>query len=1116
MAPPAPPSGPPEAGRGTAAAPADEPDRSASGAAAGFSLPRFSVQNPVLANLIMLTMLIGGVVCAFTLVREMFPESRPEQVMITTIYPGATPAEVEKGISIKIEEKIKNLEGIDEMRTTIGEGTSVIVVSLRSDVDDVDQVVDDVKAAIDTVPREDFPEDAEETRVLAAEPRLPVISLSLYGNTDDETLKQWGKRIRDDLLAIEGITDVILSGTRPDEISVEVRPQRLIEYGLSFVEVAGAIRRSNLDLPGGQLRTGRANVAVRTIGERDQAEQIENIIVRSDPDGRVIRLKDVGEVIDGFEEVDVIGRFNAAPAVSVTAYKTADQDAIEIAAKVKAFIAGKTGQPFELPRSERLTPRGQAALKVYGGAAQQPYGDLPGRITAHTDLARFIEGRLDLLKRNGGWGLLLVFATLLLFLNWRVAFWVMMGLVLSILGTLVVMKMIGLTLNLITMFGMIIVLGMLVDDAIIVAEHIFTKLEDGVAPARAAIEGAEAVTWPVVCAIVTTIAAFSPLMFIEGRIGDFFSVLPVIVICALGISLFEALTILPAHLAHQFIPQRAKGPDQARAGWIVRLRGLQRHLLHDLLLIKYERFLRRAVSYRYVTLAVGVAGLLVAAGAVLGKRVPFQFLQKMDSETLIANLEMPVGTPVEQTDAATRVIEEAALSVPEVKSMYTLVGLQVDLRGGLSGLRSHLSQLIIELEPVEQRERLGQGNSEQVLRELRRRTGDIPGANALRYEALHGGPGGATLQIELSGEELEDLIAVCDRVKQRLTRFEGVYDIADDFEAGRREVQIELLDSARALSLTTQDLATQVRAAFYGLEARKINRDREDVKIMVRYPLEARRHVYDIESMWITTPGGRLVPFSEVAQIREGRSYAVINRLDQKRTVTITADVDEALGNARMIGTALAGEFGELRGDREVTMRFGGQRREFAKSFGSLRQDFSVAMLLIFAILAGLFRSYIQPLIVMTAIPFGLIGAVVGHYVMGYPLTILSLIGLVALTGIVVNDSLILVSFINRQVAKGMGVFEAVISGGKARLRPIILTSITTIAGLAPLMAERSFQARFLIPMGISIAFGLAFATVLNLVVVPALYVIVADLRSMASRVVRGARPLHPRGVAAP
>lgn len=1064
----------------------------------GFSLPRISVNNPILVNLLMITIIVGGIFCSLTLVRELFPEIQPEQVVISTVYPGATPAEVEKGISIKIEEKVKSLEELDEMRTTVGEGFSTVRLVLRSDVDDVDQVVTDAKAAVDTIPREDFPEDAEETRVAALEPRLPVIALSLYGDIDEETLKRWGKRIRDDVLAIDGITEVELSGTRPDEISVEVEPGRLHEYGLSFMQVADAIRRSNLDLPGGQLRTGGANVAVRTIGEKDQAGAIGEIVIRSDADGRVIRLRDVATVVDGFEDVDIISRFNAKPSITVTAYKTAEQDAIEISWKVKAFIAGKTGQPFDIPAADRITPRGRAALAVYETAASHRYKDVPGNLMVHSNLARIIEGRLDLLKRNGVWGLSLVFLTLLVFLNWRVAFWVMMGLVLSILGTLIAMKVAGVNLNLITMFGMIVVLGMLVDDAIIVAEHIYTKVEQGTRPKLAAIVGAQEVTWPVVCAITTTVVAFAPLMFIAGRMGDFLGVLPLIVVFALGISLFEALTILPSHLAHQMVPRQARESNGRAAALTGRLRRFQQHVFNNVLFAGYEKFLRVAMSYRYVTVATVVGLFMIAVGTITSGRVPFEFIQKMDSETLIANLEMPVGTPRSQTDDAISVVEQAGLAVPEVQTMFTLIGAQMDDMGEAGGSNSHLAQVFVELTPVEERSR----SSDEIVRELRSRTANIPGAKSLQYRAVHGGPGGEAIQLEISGERLEDTVAVCERVKQRLAQFDGVFDIQDNFDAGRREVQIELLDSARALGLTTQELATQVRAAFYGLEARKINRDREDVKIMVRYPQSARERVYDIESMWVAAPNGRIVPFSEVARIREGRSYSTINRLDQKRTVTVTADVDETIGNSHSINRLLGTEFDKLRDGRDVTLAFGGQQREMSKSFGSLNVDFPIAVLLIFVILAGLFKSYLQPLVVMTAIPFGLIGAVFGHYVMGYPLTFLSMIGLVALSGIVVNDSLILVNFINHRIAAGVPMFEAVILGCRSRVRAILLTSITTIAGLAPLMAEQSFQARFLIPMGISISFGLAFATVLILVVVPAIYLIVADLRRIAVRMV--------------
>lgn len=1063
------------------------------------SLPRTSVNNPILVNLLMFTVLGGGTYCAFTLVREMFPEYNPNQVMINTTYPGATPAEVEKGISIKIEEQVKDLEGIDELHTTIGEGFSSIMIVLRPDYDKLDQAVTDARDAVDAIPRDDFPEEAEETIVRRFEAKLPVIQASLFGDLDDAALKELGERLRDDILDVPGITDVVLSGTRRDEISVEVHPNELIKHQLSFLEVGDAIRRTNLDLPGGQVKTAGANVAVRTLGESDRAEVIGDIVVRSDPTGKVIRLRDVATVIDGFEDTDVLGRLDGRPAVSATVYKTADQDAIDISRKVRALLAGKQGQTLEENGLTGWFGPGSQVEEIYREALRNPYPELAGRakLKTHMNLARFIEGRMDLLRRNGAWGLLLVFVSLLLFLNWRIAFWVMMGLLFAILGTLLAMKAFGLTLNLISMFGLIVVLGLLVDDAIIVAEHVYTKIESGVPPRQAAIDGAEEVTKPVTVAIATTIMAFAPLLFVEGQMGAFMSVLPWIVMCALSISLFEALSILPSHLAEWLRPIDAKrraasrfGARFRRAG--ERIRSAQRHVLQNVLIGGYERLLRKAVSYRYVTVAAAVACLIVAVAAELGGHVPFVFFGKMDAETLTADVKMPVGTPIERTDAVMKTVEKSVMALPELDTAYTLVGAAVDMWSATASSNTHLGQCIVELKPIEERER----NSEEILRELRAKTASIPGVNSLRFGNPHAGPGGAPIDIEISGDRLGDLLTVTDRVKGRLRDFAGVFDIADDFDAGRREVQIELLDSARALGLTTESLATQVRAAFYGLEARKVQRAREDVKIMVRYPPQTRRLIYDVESMRIAAPNGQLVPFCEVARLTEGRGFSTIKRLDQKRTVTVTADVDEATTNSQQVLATLEREYPELAAEFPgVSFELGGQSREFTRAFASLQRDMIIAVVLIYATLAGLFKSYVQPLIVMAVIPFGIVGAVAGHFVMGFDLTILSLIGLVALTGIVVNDSLILVDFINRRRAAGVPVVEAVVDGGKARIRAIILTSITTILGLAPLLMETSFQARFLIPMGISISFGLAFATLLTLVLVPALYVIVHDVR---------------------
>ncbi|GJM26028.1 MAG: acriflavin resistance protein [Phycisphaerae bacterium] len=1060
------------------------------------SLPRLSVRNPILVNLLMYSIVVGGGYCAFTLVREMFPEVRPKQVMISTPYPGASPAEVEKGITIKIEEQIKNIQGIEKIESTIREGSSVILAKLYNEIDDVDRVVTDIKNAVDTIPRDDFPQEAEETVVARFEPTLPVINVSLFGDMTDVQLKAFGKQLRDDLLALPGVTEVTLSGTKRDEISVEVRPEQLLEYGLSFMDVSEAIRRGNMDLPGGQIKTGGANLAVRTLGEKDVGVEIEDLIVRADGSGRLVRLNDVADVVDGFENTDLLSRMDGKPGVSVMVSKTDEQDAIDIARKVKAMVAGKMHEPFHVPWSSNLTGQGKVLQKIYDDAYASPYPKI-GSLKTHSDLSVYIEGRLDLLQRNGFWGLVFVFMSLLFFLNWRVAFWVMMGLVLAILGTFALMQVGGITLNLISMFGLIVVLGMLVDDAIIVGEHIYTKIEEGVEPKLAAITGSEEVTMPVTIAIATTMIAFAPLLFIKGMMGDFMRVLPMIVMCALAISLFEALTILPSHLAETFeraARKQKRSSTKGRVGlWLDGLRQKQIWFVDQKLKKGYRHLLEKAIEYRYASVSLAMALLIVAVGMVAGGRVQTVFIQKMDADSLIVGLELPIGSTIKQTDEKMRFLEEATGGFSEVKTRFSLIGGQIDMNmEGGDAAASHLGQIIIELEPGETRVR----SSDELLRDMRERTANMTGINSLTFRAIHGGPGGAAIQLEISGEDAEQLHTVSNKIKARLYEFEGVYDIEDTFDSGQREVLVELLDSGRALGLTTESLATQVRAAFYGLEARKIQRDREDVKIMVRYPEAQRAKLADLEQMRIATPAGHLVPIREVASIRDGVGYATIRRKDQMRTITVKADVDDDRANSREVLAAMGPDLAKWAQDTPgVKFGFGGQSEEFQKSFSSIKRDGALALAGIYILLVALFKSYSQPAIVMMTIPFGFIGALAGHYAMGYPLTMFSIIGLVALTGIVVNDSLILVSFVNQRLAEGRTIKEAVVDGGMARLRAILLTSITTVLGLAPLLSETSFQAKFLIPMGISIAAGLAFATLLTLILVPCFCVIEKDFK---------------------
>ncbi|MBT4866441.1 MAG: efflux RND transporter permease subunit [Planctomycetaceae bacterium] len=1110
------------------------------------SIPSFSVRNTVLVNMVMLLVLLAGGIFAFTLVREMFPESRPNKIAVIAVYPGVQPPEIEKAITIKVEEAVRDIEGVEKVNSTVNEGFSTTIISLLNEVDDVDAVMQLIKNDVDAL--QDLPDDLEKITVTKLEPKLPVIMVAVYGDDDEADLKRAARDLRDDLLLLPGVSDVQISGMRDDEISVEIIPDRLLKYDITFDEVATAIRLSNLNISGGNLKGDRTTVAVRTVGEEDRGVDLEDIVVGGRREGHNIYLRDVAEVHDGFVDTDLESYFNGKPALNLVVYKTASQDAIQISSLVKAYVLGKQGKTFDAygfeaadaepwyvqPFSYGVSGISWAVIKAggrpdpskYNEASQGDPFDHKFEIALHTDLARFVEGRLDLMMRNGLSGLLLVVISLNLFLNWRVAFWSAVGLPVSFLGTFIVMWMVGASLNLLSLFGLIIVLGIIVDDAIVIGENIFRHVEEGMSPFKAAVKGAEEVMWPVTIAVATTIAAFAPMFFIRGQIGDFMSQLPLVVLAALSVSLVEALLILPAHLAHLPPHKDPAAPTIKRAWWLRRwyeaFGRLRAKYLHGMFPDLYERFLRVTLRWRYVTVAAAVASLFIAAGMMAGGIVEWVFIQKMDSETLICALEMPVGTPAE--NAKTRLLEisnyltgedeNGKRNFPEVTNVQMHVARQYDVAGaGSTGTtdQSNLGQLVIELMPADQREQVGEQStdhrgsrsSEELLALFREKTANMPGVNSVGWDGLNGGPGGRDIHIVVSGKDFEKNVAVAERLKTELSSFKGVFDLDDDFDEGKREIQLRLRESARPTGITVSQLGSHVRSATYGREARRITRNREDVRIMVRYPEEFRRSVYNIESMRIptaqTVQGRGWIPLGEVAELGEGASYQTLHRSQQERAVTVYGAIDQEQG------VATSEVLGKIRKtfDSEISQEFPGVQIEFlgsfeemSKAFSGLRTAMPVALVLIFVMLAGLFRSYIQPLVVMAAIPFGFMGAVMGHWLTDTPFTILSAIGMVALTGILVNDSLVLVDFINKRVADGLSHFEATVQGARLRLRAILLTTLTTVAGLTPLMFEKSFQAVFLIPMAVTLTFGLLFATILTLIIVPSLNMIFFDVKS--------------------
>ena len=1143
------------------------------------SLPRFSVENEVLVNMLMLIVLVAGGVFAFTLVREMFPESRPDTIAVTAAYPATQPEELEKAVTIKIEEAVRDIEGIEKVNSTVSEGLSMTTLQLYNEVADINVVLDEVKNKVDGIP--DLPDDLETITITKAEPMLPVIMVALYGDGDEQDLKRAARELRDEILELPGVSDVTISGVRDDEISVEVRPEKLLEYDITFAEVASAIRSTNVDVSAGNLKGDRAQVAVRTLGEESRGRDLEDLVVKTLPGGATVMLRDVADIDDTFIETDAKSYFNGKRSVNLIVQKTPDQDAIQISTLVQAYVRGKMREPFD-PwgyADAAAQPWYVKPFSLMNSGANEIINTLAGRpdpeavydaafanpfahqfeAQLHTDLARFVRGRLDLMLRNGRAGLLLVVICLNLFLNWRVALWTAIGLPVSFLGTFVAMYLLGATINLLSMFALIIVLGIIVDDAIIIGENIYRKVEEGMNPREAAITGAEEVFWPVTVAVMTTISAFAPLLFIKGTIGDFMKELPIVVLAALSVSLIEALVVLPAHLAHlpKSLADRSKREAKAarRNKWWNPLAWPDK-LMRGILQPAYESMLRVALRWRYVTVAVAMATSLMSFGLLIGRSpdapsavtpvgkllgsdpwhwslgnlVKWEFIQKMDAESMFATVEMPVGTNAREVEARLRHLSDFAMAMPEVKTTQMNVAQSTEAsdRGAMGdSFASHLGTIWLELYEADDRERRGLRSSQAVLAELREESERLTGVNSVSWEVMNGGPGGKDIMVRMSGVPFEELSEAAETLEAELSEFVGVSDLDNDFDTGKREVRLRLRGAARPTGITTADLGRHVREATYGAEARRITRNREDVKIMVRYPRQYREEVYNLESMYIPSgatgsvatqaamtnqavaaAGGMgsssrgWVPMNEVAQLTEATGYSSVHRAQQRRTVTVSGEVDAQIVPPGEVLGAVRGRVipDLLKAYPGLTVEFLGSSEEQSKAFGGLKIATPMALLLIYMLLAGLFRSYFQPVVVMGAIPFGIQGAIMGHWLTDNPMTILSLIGLVALTGILVNDSLVLVDFINQRMRAGMDAFAASIEGAKLRLRPILLTTLTTAAGLTPLMFEKSFQAKFLIPMAVTLTFGLIFATALTLVIVPALNLIYCDFASVFGR----------------
>lgn len=1058
------------------------------------SLARFGVRKPVVANLVMLTIIGAGIIFGVGLRREFFPFVESRIITIRAPYPGAAPEEVEDALATKIEDRLADLTGVKEINSVVAEGAASVTVEFNEGYP-IQEALLDVKREMDAI--QDLPDDVDNIVVDILEPNMPAIIVALYGSADERTMKNFIIETRDDLLTLPEITDVQPGGYRRDELRVEVSPERAIEHGLSMPVIADRIRAAMIELPGGTVKTDTSTISVRSVGVEEQADTVRDIVIKATGDGGVVRVGDVAEVFDGFVDTDLVTRYQGEPTMTLTIFRVGDQDVIKIAELVKAYIAGRNGEEKSYgPAKTDLTSAWELGYDRYSVAAP------PGTLMTTTDLARFVEGRLDLLLRNALQGGALVFITLVLLLNWRISFWVAAGLVVSLLGTLTLMAAMDISLNFLTMFGLIIVIGILVDDAIVVAENITTRHEKGEPAMVAAVHGTDQVAWPVVSTVLTTVFAFLPLGLMNGQIGDFMNVMPWVVGCALGVSLIETLFILPVHMGHSLRKVdeiRANGRKEHRFAPIRYFSKLEQRygewrdkVISTKVLPGYERLLRASVSYRYVTLASVTAILVVSLGMVASGRLQFILFETDDAETVNITITMPIGTPLDTTASIVDRYEQVCLDIPEIRSTFAMAGAVSDLEGaGGDSSNSHLGQLILELSEAQYRDR----TSVEIQDEIRERVGEIASVKNVRMEGMSGGPSGPALTFTVVGDSIEQLDQAVARIKGVLSEYPAVYGISDDSDRGQRELRFTLRDGASELGFTRAELGRQIQAAVFGLEAFTFAGNREDIDVRVTVPPRVRRSSAQIEDMYVFTPDGMPVPLSEVAIIEESQAYATIRRLDRKRAISVQADVYRELENpdqlAAQLRPILEEEISDLHG---VQMVQRGRQKDFADSMRSLPVGMLVASGLIYVVLAWLFGSFVQPIVVMLAIPFAMIGMIWGHIIMGASMTFLSMIGFIALAGIVVNDSLIFMEFFNERRREGLSVFDAGVATGKARFRAIMLTTITTVLGITPLMLETSFQAKFLIPMAITIAFGLMSATFIILLVLPSLLLIFDDV----------------------
>ena len=1012
-------------------------------------------KNHVAANLLLVTLLLSGLFSLSSKIPlEVFPSFETDMISVGVSLRGATPEDVEQGVTIRIEEAVQDLEGIKQIFSRSSEGSGSVTIEVESGYDPR-ELLADIKSRVDAI--NTFPGDAEKPIVALAERKREVIAVTVSSDYGEKETREYAEKVRDQILRLPNVTQVELSGVRDYELAIEVSQDTLRQYSLSLAQISSAIANSSSDISAGNLKTEGGDVLISSKGQAYRKDEFASIVVKNQADGTIIRLGDIATIKDDFEETPVRTRFNGKQAAFIDVYRIGPQSAITVADDVKNYIEE---QQATLPQGFKLS-----------------YWD---------DDSELVKSRIATLTSNALQGGILVLALLTLFLRPAIAFWVFIGIPVSFMGAFIAMPIFGVTLNIMSLFGFILVLGIVVDDAIVTGENVYTHLKTAKSGEQAAILGTQEVATPVTFGVLTTVAAFLPLAFIEGARGALFAQIPVVVIPVLLFSLIESKFVLPAHLKYIKLRHQKGEPSKLEA--------IQQRFadgFESAILKYYQPILNTALRHKLATVSLFVGVFFIILTMITSGWTKFIFFPRIPSETVRVNLTLPTGTPFEVTNKYVIDMSEKAQQLQD-KYRDPNTGESVILNilattGGRGGA-SNSGAVRFEITPAEQRE--SDIGSRELASEWRDLIGVIPGAESLTFRAEIG-RSSDPIDVQLSGTSLTILQDVADNIKNRLATYPTVFDIADSMSDGKEELRIELTQQGLALGLNRVNVAGQVRNSFFGSQVQRIQRGRDDVRVMVRLPIDERRSVADLQNILISTPDGGSVPLSHVATLTAGQSPSTINRIDRYRTLNVTADIEKNNTNMTVLQADLAQYLDELMQQYPgVDYKLEGEAKEQRESFGSLAWALVFVFFIIYALLAIPFKSYMQPIIVMSVIPFGMIGAVVGHWIMGMDLTIMSLLGMLALIGVVVNDSLVLVDFINKKRSEGGDLIEAVKLAGASRFRPVMLTSLTTFIGLMPLLFEKATQAQFLIPMAVSLGFGIIFATFITLLLVPVNYML--------------------------